>query len=945
MKETTYKRNIQLYQEEEIFCIDENKLGRKNYEKIRYAVGKNNAVGSVSGYYDDELSILHMSRFFLENLGYEYEDLMKTTFGSLKKMIYIEDRNLFEPEELKNKKGRFECRMMTKDGTPAYAQVFKSDSQDQDGTPIWILSVRMDWTGQNLSLVNEVLQSGLWYFDCDESGKIISVNWSHKFRQMLGYETEEEFPNKLEAWSELLHPEDKENTLRVLNESIADETNQTKYKVKYRLKMRDGEYQWFQANAEITRRLDGTARRIVGIFVNVDKEVKATLHAEKLIRDNEVMDQLIQGMVKLVSRFAVCDLVSDYYEFYFMKSDIRYEPTGRYTDLIRGISRRFKAIRETKTMEDLFGIDTIQRELKQNSDIYRFEYCTLDEKRYKSAAIMPVEWKEDKVVKVIIIAQDITQEKMVELGSKQALQDAYEAADRANKAKTEFLANMSHDIRTPMNAIVGMTAIAGANIEDTDKVLECLGKITQSSRHLLGLINEVLDMSRIESGKVDLTDEEFNLSDLVDNLITMVQPDLMAHGHEFEVKIKDIEHEEVCGDSLRIQQIFTNIMSNAIKYTPDGGRIVFSIAERSTQFHEIGCYEFTIEDNGVGMTPEFQKVLFDPFTRVDDKRTSRIQGTGLGMAITKNIVRMMNGHIEVESEPGKGSEFKVTIFLKLRESEKECIEELIDLPVLVVDDDLDCCESAVDILREIGIKGEWVTSGEQAVECVVDRHERDEDFFAIIMDWKMPGMDGIETTRQIRKLVGNDVTIIVLSAYDISDIEMEARAAGVDGFIAKPLFRSRLTATLKHLVSEENEKSARDYLSEIASYNYSDKRILLVEDNELNSEIAKEILGMTGVEVDTAENGKEALEKIETAPADYYNLVFMDIQMPVMNGYEATSAIRALGKPKGNKIPIIAMTANAFAEDVLMAKNVGMNEHIAKPLDMDKLSSVMERWM
>ena len=945
MKEKTYKRDRNLYQEEEIFCVGENKLSQKSYEKICYAIGKNNAVGSVSGYYDDELSILHMSSFFLENLGYNYEDLMKVASGSLKKMIYIEDRELFELDEFINKKGRYECRMLTKDGTPAYVQVFKSDSEDQDGTPIWILSVRMDWTGQNLSLVNEVLQSGLWYLDCDESGNIISASWSHKFRQMLGYETEEEFPNKLESWSELLHPEDKENTLRVLRESIADMTNQKKYKVKYRLKMRDGEYQWFQANAEITRRLDGTARRIVGIFINVDKEVKTMLHAEKLIRDNKVMDQLMQGMVKLVSRFSVCDLVSDYYEFYFMKSDIRYEPTGRYTDLMQEISRRFKAIRETKTMEDLFGIETIQRELREPSDIYRFEYCTLDEKRYKSAAIIPVEWNEDKVTKVIIIAQDITQEKLVELGSKQALQDAYEAADRANKAKTEFLSNMSHDIRTPMNAIVGMTAIAGANIDDTDRVVECLGKITQSSRHLLGLINEVLDMSRIESGKVDLTDEEFNLSGLVDNLITMVQPDLMAHGHEFEVKIRDIEHEEVCGDSLRIQQIFTNIMSNAIKYTPDGGRIVFSITERPTQFHEIGCYEFIIEDNGVGMTPEFQKVLFDPFTRVDDKRTSRIQGTGLGMAITRNIVKMMNGHIDVESEPGEGSKFKVTIFLKLRETEKETIEELIDLPVLVVDDDLDCCESAVDILQEIGIKGEWVTSGKQAVERVVDRHERYDDFFAIIMDWKMPGMDGIETTRQIRKLVGHDVTIIVLSAYDISDIEMEARAAGVDGFIAKPLFRSRLTATLKNLVNEENEKSARDYLSEIASCNYSDKRILLVEDNELNSEIAKEILGMTGVEVDTAENGKEALEKIETAPVDYYNLVFMDIQMPVMNGYEATSAIRALGKPKGNKIPIIAMTANAFAEDVLMAKNVGMNEHIAKPLDMDKLSSVMERWM
>ena len=945
MKEETGKKESVLYQEEKIYLEKNNKLDEKNYEAIRSAIGKNNAVGSVSGYYDERLSILHLSSFFLKNLGYDYEGLIDVTKGSFLELVYEKDRSSFELQKFMDMEGMNECRMLTRDGTPVYVQIYKCDSVDKDGIPIWILSVRIDWTEQNLTLLNDVIQSGVWYFDCDEEGQICNVVWSRRFRKMLGYRDEKDFPNVLESWSDLLHPDDKDATLKRLKAAIADTSNQTKYDVKYRLKMKDGEYQWFLANAEVTRRLDGTARRMVGVFMNIDRGERTAMQAERLIQDNEAQNQLIEGMVKLVSRFAVCNLEEDWYKFFNISSNIKYAPTGHYTELVKEIGEKFKPITESESIENIFSCETIRAELREKDDIYRFEYCTKNENKYKSCAIIPLKWNEDKVEKVLLIAQDITQEKLLELDSKHALQDAYEAAERANKAKTEFLSNMSHDIRTPMNAIVGMTAIAGANIENKERVLECLSKITQSSRHLLGLINEVLDMSRIESGKIDLTDEEFNLSDLVENLITMVQPELEAHSHEFEVKIKDIEHEAVCGDSLRIQQVFTNIMSNAVKYTPNGGKITFSITERPTQFPEVGCYEFVIEDNGVGMSPEFQKILFDPFTRVDDKRISRIQGTGLGMAITKNIVKMMNGHIDVESELGEGTKFIVTIFLKLRETEKEYIEELVDLPVLVVDDDKDCCESAVDILKEIGIDGEWVTSGEKAVEEVVERHERKEDFFAVIMDWKMPGMDGIETTREIRKHVGNDVTIIVLSAYDISDIEMEARAAGVDGFIAKPLFRSRLTATLKNLVNEEHENAEREYLSEIAENDYSGKRILLVEDNELNSEIAQEILSMTGAQIETAENGKEALEKIERSPAGYFDLVFMDIQMPVMNGYEAASAIRALGKPKGNRIPIIAMTANAFAEDVLMAKNVGMNEHIAKPLDMCKLNAVMQRWM
>ena len=385
-------------------------------------------------------------------------------------------------------------------------------------------------------------------------------------------------------------------------------------------------------------------------------------------------------------------------------------------------------------------------------------------------------------------------------------------------------------------------------------------------------------------------------------------------------------------------------MSNAVKYTPDGGNITLTIKEKPNGFSELGCYEFSIEDNGIGMTPEFQKIMFEPFSRADDHRTTKVQGTGLGMAIARNIVNLMNGDIQVESAPNKGTKITVTVYLKLQENEKEQEKELLDLPVLVVDDDKTCCESTVATLQEIGIAGEWVLIGKEAVERCAARHKTGRDYFAVILDWKMPEMDGIATARRIRECVGEDVTIIILTSFDFSEIEEEARAVGVNAFMAKPLFRSRLTATLRQFTSGKKEKNARNYLEDFAKENYAGKRILLVEDNELNREIATEIIGMTGVTIDSAENGKIAVEKVMEAPEKWYDLIFMDIQMPIMNGYEATAAIRALAGSRG-KVPIIAMTANAFAEDVQLAKNTGMNEHIAKPLDLNKLNDVLKQWL
>jgi signal transduction histidine kinase/CheY-like chemotaxis protein len=701
----------------------------------------------------------------------------------------------------------------------------------------------------------------------------------------------------------------------------------------------NGEERWVR-NVIIRGEIEDSEYAMIFLRDITEAKVESARHLQ-MAADNASMEQLIQSIVRLVDRFVVCDLENDRYESYNLNGQMIYKPLGFYHDFQMQVLERYKTL---EAIDILIAPDNIRKKLKSENDIYKFEYCSLDEKTYKIASYIPLEWKNGKLEKVLLASMDVTQEKKAEIESRQALKEAYRSAENANRAKTEFLSNMSHDIRTPMNAIVGLTAIAGANIESQDRVIECLSKITESSRHLLGLINEVLDMARIESGKMTLAQEDFNLSELVDNLIILTKPVLDEHKHNFDIHINHIEHEAVCGDSLRIQQVFVNLMSNAIKYTPDGGNIIFSIEEKPNGFSELGCYEFTIEDNGIGMSPEFQKIMFDPFSRADDHRTTRVQGTGLGMAISRNIVNLMNGTIKVDSTLHKGTKITVTIYLELQEKEKEQDRDLMNLPVLVVDDDRTCCESTVATLKEIGIMGEWVLSGREAIECCYARHELKDDYFAVILDWKMPDMDGIETARQIRKRIGKEITIIVLTSYEFSEIEEEAKAAGVDAFIAKPLFRSRLTATLRQFTSGRKEKTARNYLEKLSESDYTGKRILLVEDNELNREIAGEILQMTGAKVETAKNGKIAVEKVEASPKDSYDLIFMDIQMPVMNGYEATAAIRSLPGEKG-KLPIVAMTANAFAEDVQLAKNTGMNGHIAKPLDMNKLNDVLENWL
>lgn len=525
-----------------------------------------------------------------------------------------------------------------------------------------------------------------------------------------------------------------------------------------------------------------------------------------------------------------------------------------------------------------------------------------------------------------------------------ALELAVQRETKANLAKREFLFNMSHDIRTPMNAIIGFTALAQTHIDDRDQVEDYLKKISVSSQHLLSLINDVLDMSRIENGKVTLETKPVHLPELVGDIGDAIQVGADKKHISFTVDTAGMKNEDVIADPLRLEQILINVLANAVKFTPDGGQISLRIVQKDTASADYADFEFHIKDNGIGMSEEFQQVMFNPFTRADDKRTTQVPGTGLGMAIAQNIVKMMNGEIKVESKLNQGTRIMVTIYLKLQDKEYEKIKELAGLPVLVVDDDELCCENTVATLQGIGLKGEWVNSGEKAVQLAYARHDKKDDFFAIIMDWQMPGMDGIETTRKIRERIGSDVTIIMLTSYDYADIVDEAKDAGVDGFIEKPLFRSKLTSTLQRFIEHKEAETPRDYLAELKATDYSQKRVLMVEDNQLNREIACSIIGMTKVQIETAENGKEAVDKIIQSPEGWFDLVFMDIQMPIMNGYEATAAIRALAGSRG-KVPIVAVTANAFAEDVQLAKNAGMNGHLEKPLDFKKLSKTLTEWL
>ena len=743
----------------------------------------------------------------------------------------------------------------------------------------------------------------------------------------------------------MVHPDDYE----WVSESIGDQLNETRYAldhIEYRIVRKDGEVRWVDDYGHYVE--SDVYHGLYYVFISDITDQHQQAESDKVLRT-----AVIEALTRVYdSVWLIDNIETQHFQLYRVDEVLSHLLPANQAIKIERFSDAFAFYSNLVLEEDRQGfLDAVTpEEIVRNTEQriiysvpfrrvfetgvrhYRLEFAKLDLGNGRTG--------------IVTGFKDVDDEVRREQQIQQALRDAVDAANASNKAKSDFLSNMSHDIRTPMNGIIGMTAIAINNLDDRERVADCLHKITESSNHLLSLINEFLDMNKIESGKIELTEEEFDLAELVDGMLAMTRPQIQAHNHTFRMDIVGVKHERVVGDSHKLQQVFVNILGNAIKYTPDGGKISLCVVETPTKAPGLGHYQFIFEDNGYGMTEEFQKHLFEPFARANDKKTAGIQGTGLGMTITRNIVRMMGGDITVESTYGVGSKFTVSVYLKLQETENIDYDNFLNLRVLVVDDDPTCCESTCGILNDMGMNSEWVLTGKSAVDRVRTRCEQGRDFFAIIVDWKIPDQDGVETTRQIRRLVGEDVPIVIFSAYDWTTIEPEARAAGADSFMSKPLFRTKLAGLFDALVNRQIEPVDSDAaLRGLEELNLEGRRILLAEDQEINAEIATDFLEMTGLEVDWAKDGAEAVKMLVDSPDGYYAMILSDIRMPVMDGYEATKAIRAMDRPYVKNIPIVAMSANAFAEDVMSSKKVGMNDHIAKPIDIEALARVLSTYI
>ena len=543
----------------------------------------------------------------------------------------------------------------------------------------------------------------------------------------------------------------------------------------------------------------------------------------------------------------------------------------------------------------------------------------------------------------ILIAMSVIFYLYYQLSKRQMIEinKAREEALHASMAKSEFLSSMSHDIRTPMNAIIGMTEIAMRNLTDPGRTEDCLKKVRLSSKQLLGLINDVLDMSKIESGKMSLNPVLMSLRDVMDDLVNIMRPQVEEKKQLFDIFIQKIEVEEVLCDDVRLNQILLNLLSNAVKYTPEGGRIdIHLYQEESPLGEEFIRTHFTVKDNGIGMSPEFQQKIWDTFSRAESEEVQHIMGSGLGMAITRRIVELMDGTIELESELGKGSTFRVILDLK-REKDDEKQMMLPAWNVLVVDDNEMLCLSASANLKELGVNAEWTVDGREAVRMIKERHNTDQYYHFVLIDWKMPGMDGMQTIHEIHECVGMDIPIFLISAYDWSEIEEQISESSIEGFIAKPLFKSTLYHSLIKYADGSRIEEKTDNMQEV---DLTGKRVLLAEDIEINWEVASEILSASGLELEWAVNGKECVEKFENSEIGYYDAILMDIRMPVMNGYDATKAIRLLER-SDRDLPIIAMTADAFSGDVQQCLDCGMNAHIQKPIDIKECMRILQNYL
>ena len=823
---------------------------------------------------------------------------------------------------------------------------YKSPLYDIDGSVMGTVGVAIDVT-QERAYEQEIMQKnrtletifnnidcGVMYHSVDGS-KIISVNQAAL--DILGYDSMDEMAeNGFDMIASSVVEEDREELLERIR-NLQEEGDIVS--VEYRVRRKDGEIRYVMGSVKLMRENDELRyQRFV-----LDCTARKLQEEENARRQTELVQALS------IDYKVVC--------FFDMETGVGQplrveEDSLRFREAFdRGLSfeesmefyiQEFVWEEDRETVREALSRDKIEQGLSEGKQYYvNFRTKRSGEPEYYQMKIVRAGIR-NGYGSIVLGIRSVDKEIRNEMMQRGHLKDALMQANRASKAKSVFLSNMSHDIRTPMNAIVGFTSLAMKHIDNQERMEEYLKKIMTSGNHLLSLINDVLDMSRIESGKIRLEEKACSLPEILHGICNIVQADVHAKQLELHVDTMDIRNEDIFCDKLRLNQVLLNLLGNAVKYTGAGGAINMRITEKAGAPEGFAHYEFTIRDNGVGMSEEFVEHIFEPFERESNSTISGIQGTGLGMAITKNIVDMMNGTIEVKSELGVGSTFTVTFTFQIREHEKEeqDIPELKNCRALVVDDDFNTCDSVSYMLGQIGLRAEWTLSGKEAVLRTRQASMREDGYLVYIIDWLLPDMNGIEVTRRVRQVMGDNVPVIVLTAYDWSDIEEEAKEAGVTAFCSKPLFMSELRNCLRSVIGLEDTDEEEQ---ERETVQFKAGRILLAEDNALNQEIAVEILSGAGFTTEVAENGQIALEMLKKSKPGYYQLVLMDVQMPVMNGYEAVREIRQLEKRSLATIPVIAMTANAFEEDKQEALRNGMDGHIAKPINIELLFDTLNK--
>ena len=1059
--------------------------------------------------YDEKGALVSVkfSHEFRALLGYEDETSFPDKIESWTAAIHPADRNDIIGELdrlLADRTGKrsydVEYRMTTKSGEMHWFHCSGGVIRRADGTPERFIGsltyitdpikpasfVENNEAGQtrqkremaSLALLHDVIHFGIWGAELHADGSAKSVYWSDHFREILGFQSEEDFPNTVDAWLSRLHPDDIEIASNQLVKLANSPEKGNLYDDSYRMKVKNGDYRWFRAVARIRRDENGNAVSLVGVFIDVndahelaelqtaqqenfDRIMHLAENFESIYDVNidtgeythtnkngvfteDLLDNVKLGqeyfdssaknielvvftqdqpkMLNLVNREHLLEelsekpVLSEDYRlvihgkpiWYHMKivragdwskerrmlvgvfnnerlkqQEAEHKTFSEMTNILcesyesiyyvdmaddsyfmfnnhggimeremelRGRNFFAEAQKNVKTVIHPDDVAMVVNFIDRAHIVRAIEHGEVISTEYRIMQKEECIYYRMRVVKshsfdnhIVIAVENVDEEVHERRRQQQQLEDALRMAQSANRAKTTFLNNMSHDIRTPMNAIIGFTGLAATHIDNKGQVQDYLEKISQSSEHLLALINDVLDMSRIESGKVSLNEKEESLAEILHMLKDIIQADVNAKHLELFIDTVDIKEERVVCDKLRLDQVLFNILSNAIKYTNTGGKIFVRVVQKTMNEHESGLYEFHIKDTGIGMSEEYLKTIFEPFTREQTATVSGIQGTGLGMAITKNIVDMMGGEISVKSKQGEGTEFIVRLELKLAKGKSigpVYIDKLKGLRAMVVDDDVNNCLSASKMLQDTGMRAEWCASGQEAVSLTEEAVKENDPFKVYIVDWLMPGMSGVETTRHIRQIVGDAVPIIILTAYDWSDIAADAEEAGATGFISKPMFPSDLQRALVQYCGVEG---VAEEIVEEDELDFTGLKVLLVEDNELNREIAEELLKESGFEVDLAEDGIYAVEKIRAAKEGDYDLILMDVQMPIMNGYDATMTIRKI--PGWDKIPIIALSANAFEEDRKRSQEAGMNDHIAKPIKVKELFETLKKYL